>query len=206
VKNFNEEYKPVRRPEDYFYLVVDMSLRRAELLLGSKLSHQSNGVGVLINNVAVNFQLREGGYHLKMSVADLQNDLVSLDLDSGQLQRTNVFSKIQKFRDQKYLELEVESNPVGRPNISTNINLSIKASIIVFNPELVKRLGRFSRLKINQQNRQAAIEKLGEIRSQTTANFSRSLTGDASDRKLANINVSVTAPLLIVPFEPGSNR
>ncbi len=75
-------------------MVIDISLRQAELLLGSRLSHQSIGVGVLVSDIGLRFQLRENGYHLKLSVADLRNDLVSLDLASRQLQRTNVFSKI----------------------------------------------------------------------------------------------------------------
>jgi len=92
---------------------------------------------------------------------------------------------------------------VALPNISTDLNLSIKASIIVFNPELVVRLRRFSNLKVNQENREAAIEKFGEIRSQTSANLSRSFTENQQELKLTNINVSITAPLVIVPFEPG---
>lgn len=111
------------------------------------------GVGLTISEVKVGFQLREGGYMLQVSVADLHSDLIGIDLSDGRIVRTNVFSKMEKFRDENYLQLGLESNPLGQPNISSNIDLSVKASIVVFNPDIVSRLKRFGRLKLNQQNR-----------------------------------------------------
>jgi hypothetical protein len=49
VKNFNEEYRPVRRPMDYFYLIVEVNLHRAEIMLGSKMNYLSYGVALVIS-------------------------------------------------------------------------------------------------------------------------------------------------------------
>jgi hypothetical protein len=63
-KNFNQEFKPVKRPTDYWFVVVELKLRRTEVIIGTKESHLSEGLGVTMLNSVTQFKLREGGYRL----------------------------------------------------------------------------------------------------------------------------------------------
>lgn len=72
-------------------------------MVSTKQNYQSNGVALGISDFELVAKVREEGYHLKLSLDELHNDLFTVNLTTGQQVRTNIFSKIEKFRDQKYL-------------------------------------------------------------------------------------------------------
>jgi hypothetical protein len=65
--------------------VVELNVRKAEFMVGSKQNHLSGGTAVTITDIYTKFMLREAGYRLKAFVSDLRIDLFTKDLTTGQI-------------------------------------------------------------------------------------------------------------------------
>lgn len=51
----------------------------------------------------------------------------------------------------------MNSNPVGRPHIDTELKINVKQSVIIFTPVFITRLKRFIDLNVAESNKDLAL-------------------------------------------------
>ena len=67
----------VKRPEDFYYVRVDFSLKKLEIIINNdnKVKKVEEGIRSILSDITMDFNLREGGYKLNFDIDNFKVDL-----------------------------------------------------------------------------------------------------------------------------------
>lgn len=100
--------------------------------------------------------------------------------------------------DNSYLNMVVVGNPLGKKYLNTEIKLATSELLIVFDPKIISIATEFADLKLSQENKEAALEKFGEIKEKTEAAVTETI--DKPNKAQIGVDVVFNSVTVVVPF------
>ncbi len=73
------------------------------------------------------------------------------------------------------MRLDVVGSPLDKPHLNTDIKLVTSELMVVFYPKIIEVATNFADLRLNKENKEAAIEKYGEYKEKTANAVSESI-------------------------------
>lgn len=114
-----------------------------------------------------------------------------------------VLSKLDEFSsksDTSYLKMVVVGNPLEKRYLNTEIKLATSELLVVFDPKIISIATEFADLKLSQENKEAALEKFGEIKEKTEAAVTETI--DKPVKAQIGVDVIFNSVTVVVPFSP----
>lgn len=96
--NFGTEVKNIKRPEDFYYLRVNFKLKQLSLSIANtqKIINAEEGINIVLSQILLDFNLREGGHMLNFQMGDIKGDIYKKSITEANAQSTKII--LQKMR------------------------------------------------------------------------------------------------------------
>jgi hypothetical protein len=201
--NFGQENSFIKRPKDYYYIQVSFRMEKLEIIIANTMHVTSEGIKTELDEVEANFCYREGGYKLGLGIADIAVNMFSR-AGVEPFQHKAVLYKVvpvdSTISGHKYVKLDVVGNPLEKPHLNTEVKLVTSELMLVFYPKIVDVATKFVDLKFSKENKEAAIEKYGEIKDITTNAVSETI--DKPTKAYVGADIFINSITIAVPFNP----
>jgi Cdc6-like AAA superfamily ATPase len=102
--------------------------------------------------------------------------------------------------DHSYLKLIVIGNPLDKKHLNTDIKMTTSELMIVFDPKIITIATEFVDLNLSQENKEAAIEKFGEIKEKTEAAVTETI--DKPVKAQIGADIVFNSITVAIPFSP----
>ena len=132
------EEEKVTRPKAYFFLRVDLHAFESEITIGKSDVHLKRGISILSTNLETTFLLREEGFRVHFGMSDLALNLFTKK--GMHVVNTALYTKSEYFKEQKYIEAVLESKPVDKPYVDTELKVVVRPGVLTFNPLVISRI------------------------------------------------------------------
>ena len=94
----------------------------------------------------------------------------------------------------------VIGNPLDKKHLNTEIKVTTSELMVLFDPKIIAIATDFADLNVSKENREAAIEKFGEIKE--TAGAAVSETMEKPTKAQIGVDVVIRSVTVAVPFSP----